>query len=180
VAPPEPLEGSPEAFEEEPPIGAQHAASDDLAETYGAFAFLSPEGKARRAQRNKRLAIGAAVACALAALFIYLMRSSPEVVVTETPLVSPPPKAPAPPEVPLPVEAPVAESEPEEAPSPEAPLAPRVTAGRPTPIDPTDGRSAFTNLPGGPSVARYPDLPQATLVELEKAAKGKASSSKAE
>jgi hypothetical protein len=144
--------------------GGEAAAEFDDADP--AALFLAQE---RSARRNQRVAIAALVAFLLLIGGAYLLMrgrgSEPEAQAAEAPVV-----APAPP--------PIAAKPAEPAPTPEEletevleedPV-PGTKAGFSAALRAPGSSSAEPMVPGGPSTARYPDLPRDVLIQLENAA----------
>jgi hypothetical protein len=156
----------------EPVESPEPERPDNPDEVVLASLLLTPEARAKRARRAKIGAgmLGALVAISLCAVFLA-GRSEPTIEVVD--LKPPPAPQPAPLEAvedPLPLEADDEVSEPadDEDGTKNRKRRSGIVATDPAP-DPVPGRAPY-----GPNVARYPDLPNRILTELEEAQTGRA------
>jgi hypothetical protein len=149
-----------------PPIlpASDGEAPPDFDELDPAALFLLQE---RSARRNQRVAVAAVVAFLLLIGGSYLLMrggpSEPEVQAAEAPAAAP---AHQPPAAAIPAEPAAPESVEEEVPE-EGPV-PGMKGGFSAVLRAPG--SAEPMMPGGPSTARYPDLPRDVLIQLENAA----------
>jgi hypothetical protein len=149
-----------------PPIlpASEGEAPPDVDDPDPAALFLLQE---RSARRNQRVAVAAVVAFLLLIGGSYLLMrggaSEPEAQAAEAPAAAP---AHQPPAAARPAEPAAPESAEEEVPE-EAPV-PGMKAGFSAVLRAPG--SAEPIIPGGPSTARYPDLPREVLIQLESAA----------
>ena len=148
------------------PIMPASDEAPDLDDPDPAALFLARERSARRTQR---IAAAAVVVCLLLLCGGYLLlrgrASAPEAQAAEAPVAAPAPQTPvaAKPAEPAPLEN-------TEADVPEEGVVPGTKGGFSAALKAPGSPSAEPFVPGGPSTARYPDLPRDVLIQLENAA----------